>query len=193
MKYYLELTLLPNNEVNLGFLWYKLLNQLHIVLVDNKSDDNVSNVAFSWPQYKMSAFPLGNKLRLFAHNKMDLQQLNLATWLQSLVDYVHICSIKAVPSEIKNYVCFTRKQCKSNIERLARRRAKRHNISYEQSLACYINFNEQYSQLPFFQLHSVSKGEKFKFFLIKKRVKQAEIGDFNCYGLAKGSATVPWF
>ncbi|MBL1422430.1 MAG: type I-F CRISPR-associated endoribonuclease Cas6/Csy4, partial [Alphaproteobacteria bacterium] len=44
MKYYLDITILPDEEANLGFLWHKVYQQIHIALVENKIADNQSAI-----------------------------------------------------------------------------------------------------------------------------------------------------
>jgi len=61
MKYYLDITLLPDAETNLGFLWHKVYQQVHIALVENKVAKNQSEIAVSFPEYGSKAFPLGAK------------------------------------------------------------------------------------------------------------------------------------
>ncbi|MBW6453087.1 MAG: type I-F CRISPR-associated endoribonuclease Cas6/Csy4, partial [Methyloprofundus sp.] len=77
MNYYLDITLLPDAEANLGFLWQKIFQQVHIALVDNKVADNESAIALSIVNYGDKDFPLGNKLRLLAKNEEALQKLDI--------------------------------------------------------------------------------------------------------------------
>jgi len=192
MKYYLDITLLPDADVNLGFLWQKVYQQVHLALVENKTINNSSMVAVSFPNNADKSFPLGNKLRFLATNEVQLQELDITKWLSRLSDYVHISSMKAVPDTVSKFVCFSRKHVKSSNERLARRRAKRHSETLTQALAYYANFEEKSSELPFVHLQSLSKKETFKLFIEKQYVDKAVVGSFNCYGLSK-TATVPWF
>ena len=36
MKHYIEITLLPDAEVGLGFIWQKMYQQIHLALVEVK-------------------------------------------------------------------------------------------------------------------------------------------------------------
>ena len=213
MKYYLDITLLPDAEANLGFLWQKVYQQLHLALVEMKTTDNKSKIAVSFPQYannKLSKegkdnFPLGDKVRLFAATQEQLQQLDMAKWLSRLTDYTHATSIKEVPVSADKFVYFKRKQFDSNVERLARRRAKRKNESFEQALQYFNNFKDQQSKLPFVNMMSLSSNKnlnfseikKFRLFIEIEIAKELSVGDFNCYGLSSRElskqATVPWF
>ena len=191
MQYYLDITLLPDTEANIGFIWQKVYGQLHLALVEQQTANGRSAIAASFPEYGDNLFPLGSKLRLLATTNEQLQQLNLAKWLNRLTDYTHCTSIKAVPP-VEQYAYFKRVQFDSNIERLARRRAKRKGESLEEALMHYSGFKEQQSKLPFVNMQSLSKDERFRLFIHRKLVSQAESGEFSCYGLSK-TATVPWF
>ncbi|OUS30993.1 type I-F CRISPR-associated endoribonuclease Cas6/Csy4 [Thalassotalea sp. 42_200_T64] len=193
MKYYLDITLLADIEVPLGFIWHKVYQQVHIALVENKSGENESSVALSFPKYGDKEFPLGNKLRLFAETEQVLEKLAVANWLKRFTEYTHITSIKTVPESVREYVCFSRKQFNTNISRLARRRAKRHDETFEQALQYYASFEDEQTKLPFINVKSLSKGEQFRFFIEQEVSNQPQAGVFNCYGVSKTTATVPWF
>ncbi len=197
MKYYLDITLLPDADITLGFIWQKVYQQIHIALVENKVADNESVIALSFPHYREKnsdkAFPLGNKLRLLAATEQVLETLAITTWLKRFADHTHITSIKSVPESVNEYVCFSRKQFKTNISRIARRRAKRHNESFEQALKYYANFEDKKTKLPFINVKSLSKDELFRLFIEREISPKDTTGGFNCYGLSKKQATVPCF
>ncbi|NRB23692.1 type I-F CRISPR-associated endoribonuclease Cas6/Csy4 [Shewanella sp.] len=192
MKYYLDITLLPDAEANLGFLWQKVYQQIHLALAEHKTADNTSAVAVSFPEFSQDKYPLGSKLRLFAASESALQALDIPQWLQRLTDYCHCTSIKAVPSAVTQYAVFNRVQFDTNIERMARRRAKRKDETLEQALEYFKGFTDQASELPFINMKSLSRQHFFRLFLQKKSVSAAVTGSFNTYGLSK-TATVPWF
>ncbi|NOQ13677.1 MAG: type I-F CRISPR-associated endoribonuclease Cas6/Csy4 [Methyloprofundus sp.] len=192
MKYYIDITLLPDAEANLGFLWQKVYQQLHLALVENKVSEKQSAIAVSIPDYGSKAFPLGCKLRLFAQYQEQLQQLDMGKWLKRLTDYTHVTSIKNVPVSVSQFAQFRRKQFNTNSERLARRRVKRKEESLEQALKHYASFTDQETHLPFINIKSLTKGEQFRLFIERDIFKKSEEGTFNCYGLSQG-ATVPIF
>ena len=193
MKYFIDITLIPDAEANFGFIWQKVYRQIHLSLVENKTTDGNSAIAVSFPEYGNGVFPLGNKLRLLAPNPAILTTVDVPKWLNRLNDYTHCTSIKEVPLSVANFARFSRKQFKTNIDRLARRRAKRKNEPFEQALKhLYASFKYQESKLPFVNMDSLSKKERFRLFIEKEMVEQEEFGEFTCYGLSKG-ATVPWF
>jgi len=212
MKYYIDITLLPDAEANLGFLWQKVYQQLHLALVENKVAQNRSAIAISFPKYGDKTFPLGDKIRLFAEEKRQLELLDIKKWLNRLTDYVHYTSIKNVPESITQYVCFKRKQFKSKekiraeADRWAPKLAKKLNKPLEDVLS---RLNERKYEdkftLPFINMMSLSSKQEaglsnnrqFKLFIEKKEENNIKDGFFNCYGLsfreADKTATVPWF
>lgn len=199
MKYYLDITLLPDAEANLGFLWQKVYQQIHIALVENKTSDNRSDIAVSMPEYGAKEFPLGTKLRLLSSSVVKLQRLDAQKWLSRLTDYTHCTSIKEVPSPVTQFVYFKRKQVNSNIERLARRRMRRKDETLEQAIAYFSGFEEQQTKLPFLNVKSLSGGGQFKLFIEREIVNEpTESGSkFNCYGLSERVAdkqvAIPYF
>ena len=200
MKYYLDITLLPNAEANLGFLWQKIFQQVHIALVDNKVGDNGSAIALSVVDYGDKDFPLGSKLRLLAGSEDALVKLDIQQWLKRLSDYCHIQPIKNVPDDIKQYARFKRKPVKS-IEKKARTRAEHLNKPYAEVLAYLIKEGRSAEcKLPFITVESqdtkkrVEKGvsSQFLLFIDLSLFEIPASGKFDCYGLSK-TATVPWF
>jgi CRISPR-associated endonuclease Csy4 len=200
MKNYLDITLLPDAEANLGFLWQKVFQQVHIALVDNKIADNESVVALSVVGYGDKTFPLGNKLRLLGASEDILQKLDIHRWLNRLRDYCHISSIKTVPADVKQYARFNRKNMKS-IQKKARRRALHLAKPYDEVLAYLIEEGKSKEcKLPFISVESqeskkqAEQGVSCQFLLFIEQVlfDEAVNGKFDCYGLSK-TATVPWF
>jgi CRISPR-associated endonuclease Csy4 len=197
MKYYLDITLLPEADITLGFIWQKVYQQIHIALVDNKVGEKESAVAVSFPLYGEHVFPLGNKLRLLAENETQLTALNINHWLNRLEDYVHIKSIKPVP-EHSTHVCFVRQHVKGEerIEKNMQSKAKLWSEKSGKSLElCLLELEKSKPKadfsLPFIWLESQetkqrSEGgaNKFPLFINKVDVTKQQKGVFNCYGLS---------
>ncbi|MBB1270219.1 type I-F CRISPR-associated endoribonuclease Cas6/Csy4 [Shewanella sp. SR44-3] len=201
MNYYQEITLLPDVEISLGFIWQNVFQQVHIALVENKIGPNQSAIAVGFPDYKQGRFPLGSKLRLFAQKQEQLEKLAISNWLSRLEDYVHVKGIKPVPAEA-NFVSFTRKQVKSTerIEREMHQKAQRWSVKSGKPLTECLKDLEKtkptgHSELPFIFLHSQetkrrspNESSKFPLFISsvtvdgKQGVKQN--GSFDCYGLS---------
>ena len=194
MKFYIEITLRPrpDEDIQIYFLWQKIYPQIHLGLVEIQDAQGNVSVAAAFPQYCEELNHLGCILRLFAEDKQTLESFNTAKWLNRLTDYVDIKQIQPVPENITEFVCFKRQQAKSSNERLARRKAKREGIDYEQALAQLEGYDEQRVKTPFINIKSQSTGKQFRLFIEKCSSENAQEGQFSSYGLSK-IATVPWF
>ncbi len=200
MKFYQEITLIDQAEISLYFIWSKLYTQLHIGLAEIKDVNEKVNIGISFPKYiyeqgnetKKSKVHLGDKLRIFAETQADLEKLNIQKWLERLTDYFHIISIREVPeSKITGYATYSRKQIKTNAERLARHRVKRGDIGFDEALARYRNVVTT-TDLPYIQMKSLTSDKSFKLFIEKHSGAKSEIQVFSTYGLSSVS-TVPEF
>jgi CRISPR-associated endonuclease Csy4 len=197
MKYYLDITLLPEADITLGFIWQKVYQQIHIALVDNKVRENESAIAVAFPLYGEHAFPLGNKLRLLATEESQLTQLNINRWLTRFEDYVHIKSIKSVPANV-TYAAFVRQQVKgeARIEKDMLSKAQRWSKKSGKSLdACLSELEKSKpkanNNAPFIWLESqetkqrdLASSRKFPLFIKKVGLIDQQTGVLNCYGLS---------
>jgi CRISPR-associated endonuclease Csy4 len=213
MRCYLEITLLPNPEVNLHFLWSKVFQQIHLGLVEMQDDQKHVPIGVSFPEYvageKYSV--LGGKCRLFAQDEATLARFDAPKWLARLSDYVHCTSIRPVPEQLTGYAVYRREHLKTNRERLARRYAKRHNLDFEAALNGVVelradsNAGAAYPQAfrycdmpdkriatPFIRLQSLSNGETFCLWIKKALVNGPSAATFSTYGLSAKSS-VPEF
>jgi len=201
MKYYQDITLLPDQDVDLYFLWGKVYQQVHLALVEQKCEANKVDIGVSFPNYiydKSRAY-LGNKLRLCASTESGLNRLDAGRWLNRLRDYVHLTQVRLVPDKVE-YVHFYRKQIKS-LEKVAKRRATHLNISVDEAMSFLEKEGRgDRTDLPFIQMESLSSqhsggrvARRFPLFIQKCMSKgERNGGRFDCYGLSK-TATVPWF
>jgi len=189
MKAYLEITLLPNNDIGHYFLWSKVFQQIHLALVELKKDNDTSLCGITFPEFNEQKNQLGQKIRVFAPEKKQLEALNLVKWLKRLHDYTHMTHIRDVPDHVDQYVRFTRVQIKSSRQRLARRAVKRHSIRYAQAIANLADFQPKYSAVPFIQLKSLGNGNQFRLLISKETMSEVSnpSAQFNSYGLSNGS------
>lgn len=214
MKSYQELTLLPQEEINIYFLWSKVFQQIHLGLVETQSAQKRVPIGISFPEYKSGEKfgLLGSKLRLFAQDEVTLARFDTGKWLTRLSDYVHCTGIRPVPGAVKGYAVFSREQPKTGRERLARRYAKRHNLDYETALNGKVELSAKpgtgiecerplmsYSEMPhktistpFIRLKSLSSGNTFCLWIKKSEAENSGDGAFTTYGLSSTS-TVPEF
>lgn len=211
MKFYLEITLLPNPEVERHFLWSKVFQQIHLGLVEMQDDQGRVPIGVSFPDYVQggrSRLPashdtrtslciekysvLGDKCRLFARDEATLARFDAAKWLARLSDYVHCTGIRPVPEKLAGYAIYQRQQPKTNKERLARRYAARHNVDYESALMRYDSMAHQTITAPFIQLKSLSGNQVFCLWIKKTTVAESSGSTFSSYGLSAKSS-VPDF
>ncbi len=194
MGFYCEITLLPNPEVNINFLWSKVYQQIHLGLIERQDDQGRVPIGISFPEYvageKYSV--LGGKLRLFAKDEATLSRFNASQWLSRLSDYVHCTSIRSVPEKLLGYAIYQREQPKTNKERLARRYASRHNEDFDTALQHYGNLPHKVITTPFIRLKSLSSDHTFCLWVKKTLVTEAVCGTFSSYGLSS-LTTVPEF
>lgn len=188
MNYYIEIKLLHNPEIGLGFLWKKVFTQIHLALAEQGN----GNIGVSFPKYGDMVFPMGDTLRLFASTQDALSALKLGEWLSRLQDYVAVSAIQKTPDDIQEYAQFSRKQVKTGKERQARRYVKRHDMAYEEALKHYETMEVKVLKLPFVMLQSLSSAQEMKLFVDMNMFDTEKKGEFNSYGLSK-EATVPWF
>jgi CRISPR-associated endonuclease Csy4 len=192
MKHYLEITLLPDVEISLNFLWQKVYQALHLKFVEMKNENGLQPVGVSFPKYDTEANTLGEKIRLFAPDAATLERFNAKQTLRKLSDYVHFKSIYDVPTNVKTFGCFQRLQLKTSNSRLARRKAKRENVDVEIALSALQRFKESHTTAPFVIVKSVSNGESFRLFVVYNELTNDNSGGFGTYGLSSKSA-VPIF
>ncbi|RZB36635.1 MAG: CRISPR-associated endonuclease Csy4 [Desulfobacteraceae bacterium Eth-SRB2] len=192
MNYYQEISLLPNADIGVYFLWEKVYQQIHLALVENKSTDNSSAIGAGFPEYNADNFILGTKLRLFSGDEQTLEQMQCEKWLNRLSDYVHLSEIKPVPERLAGHACFRHIKFKGNKEKLARRRAKRKGETLQQALSHFENFEEQRTKLPYINMTSQTNGHRFRLFIEKQAMGQPQTGLYSYYGLSN-TTTVPLF
>ena len=204
MKSYLEITLLPNPEVGVNFLWSKVFQQIHLALVEMQDNQRQVPIGLSFPEYVIGEkySLLGSKLRLFANDEAMLNQFDAVKWLARLSDYVHCTSIRPVPQKIIGYAIYQREQPKTNPERLARRYARRLaerekraevDADYETALTRYSKRHRQTINSPFIQLKSLSSENNFCLWIKKVPIDvQSSTTQFSSYGLSSIS-TLPEF
>jgi CRISPR-associated endonuclease Csy4 len=193
MKFYQEITLLPNHEIGINFIWSKTFQQIHIGFVEIKDSQAKSSIGISFPKHSMGKkFGIGSKLRLFAQSELELQRFDAAKLLSRLTDYIHISNIREVPQKINGYAIYNRHQPKVNKERLARRYAKRHNLDYNLALEHYKEMGDKSIKYPFIKLKSLSSDKEFCLWIKKTSANQMNYQKFSTYGLSNVS-TLPDF
>lgn len=203
MKYYIELALNDHLKIKMYDLLSKCYMQLHLAFVEQKDEHNKVLFGVSFPEYHFDDNKqfgmLGTKLRIFSDSESELQALNLSNWLNRLLDYVHISSIREVPKSIKSYATYSRKQFKGE-KRLEERFnqkvehcSKLHHISLEEAQKRYEKRSPDPISLPFIQLESLTTKQSFRLFIERRLFDEPTAKNvFSTYGLSTES-TVPEF
>ena len=78
-------------------------------------DKKVEMLAEYLKDYILDVIPLLDDLLTSAISEIDLQKLDIRKWLDRLLDYTHITSVRPVPEKrITGYAIYRRKQVKTN-------------------------------------------------------------------------------
>src|SRR5690606_39193063 len=129
MDHYVDIRLLPDPEFTTPMLMGALFGKLHRALVELKAD----HLGVSFPQYQLNPKTLGAILRIHG-TEQGLSGLMQTGWLKGMADHIAGVEIRPVPQTGQCRVV-KRRQYKTNVERLRRRRMKRKEESYEQATA----------------------------------------------------------
>ena len=186
-SHYIDITVVPDPETSVPQLFGALYGRLHLALVERGAGD----IGVSFPRYSTTPRSLGDLLRLHG-SEAALHALIRDDWLKGVRDHVRLSKPTAVPAgALHRAVC--RRQFKTSVERLRRRRMKRKNESAAEATAAIPDTVERRPTLPFVHLRSHSTGQPFCLFVSWGPLLDGPVpGDFNRYGLG-GKATVPWF
>jgi CRISPR-associated endonuclease Csy4 len=188
--HYINITLLPDPEFTHAHLLGALVAKLHRALAQGQTTD----IGASYPQHidqPLSKRTLGAVLRLHGTPEA-LQRLMGQDWLRGMRDHTQLGELLPVPAHAQHRTV-RRRQFKTNVDRLRRRRMQRKGETAEQAAAAIPDAVERRPDLPFVQLRSSSTGQPFCLCVEHGPLQpHAVAGAFNAYGLARES-TVPWF
>jgi len=183
MDYYLDIKIVPDEEVPIYFIRNKVYTKLHKALFSLKS----TNIGISFPNYKVK---LGNVIRLHGTENSLLKLLD-TNWLGGLSGYCDISTIQEIPGEL---VYRTISRMQSNMtEAKLRRLIKRGSITQDEVKGYKAKMFQQGLDNPFLELESSSNGHKHRRYIqFGELSEQAIKGEFDQFGLSK-KATIPWF
>ncbi len=207
--FYQEITCLPDHEISTGFVMGKVMEHLHLGLVQTFADRANCSIGLSFPEYRKVADgtiqpetndhsdtgtvpPIGGKIRLFCRNESDLRRLLASERLSRFSDYVHLTSVRLLERRILNYAIYKRVQIKSSAERLIRRQMKRKGISEVEARQHYAGLKLDTCSLPYVPINSLSSGQKFRLFIDRNPSETTDCWAFSVYGLSVETA-VPEF
>ncbi|KQR74813.1 type I-F CRISPR-associated endoribonuclease Cas6/Csy4 [Burkholderia sp. Leaf177] len=184
--HFINITLLPDPEFSQVHLLGALVAKLHKALVRLRRED----IGVSFPEYSLRPRSLGKVVRLHG-GEATLLGLMAHSWLQGMRDHVAVSAVALIPDGA-TYQIVQRRQFKTNVERMRRRRMRRKDESIEQAAAAIPDSVERTPNLPYVQMRSASTGESFCLFIDQAVALAGVSGKFNGYGLSQG-ATVPCF
>ena len=188
--HYIDITLLPDPEFSHAHLLGALYAKLHRALVVHAAGD----IGVSFPQHVQAPATkrtLGPVLRLHGA-AMALDALMHQSWLQGMRDHVQVAPLLPTPAGSPHRVV-QRRQFKTNVNRLRRRRMQRKGETAEQAAAAIPDTVERRTDLPFVHLRSSSTAQPFCLFVMHGPLLPGSMaGHFNAYGLGP-NASVPWF
>ena len=185
--HYIDLTVVPDPETSGAQLLGALYGKLHHTLVQHRTND----IGVSFPHYSLNPRALGHTLRL--HGTAEaLRRLMEADWLKGLRDHIRMTNVTVVPPGAHHRVV-QRRQFKTSVERMRRRRMHRKGETAEQAALAIPDTVQRRPDLPYVHLRSQSSRQPFCLFVaMGPPLGRAVPGTFNSYGLG-GPATVPWF
>lgn len=191
MYHYIELSCLPDEGVPAAFILGKVMDTVHLCLVNLQKELGHNPVGLSLPEYryqqdergKLQEASLGSKLRLISLEAASLERLHLKAQLRRLEDYVHQRQ-SSIERPNLSFSTFQRVHVKSSVERLIRRRMHSLGESLEQAQAAFKDFEEARSDLPFIHLHSHSSEQAFRLFIQKRPASKPDHWQFSSYGLS---------
>jgi CRISPR-associated endonuclease Csy4 len=185
--HYIDITLLPDAEFAQAHLLGALMAKLHRALVQLRSDD----IGVSFPQYSVRPRSLGGALRLHG-SETGLLRLMAQPWLHGMRDHVRSTQPATVPPGATQLIV-QRRQFKTSVDRLRRRRMRRKGETPAQAAAAIPSSIERRPHLPYLLLRSASTSQPFCLFIDQtQNGVEAMLGTFNSYGLSLG-ASVPYF
>lgn len=188
--HYINITLLPDPEFSHAHLLGALVAKLHRALVQGQT----TNIGVSYPQHigqPLTKRTLGAVLRLHGTPEA-LQRLMGQDWLKGMRDHTQVGELLPVPANAQHRNV-RRRQFKTNVDRLRRRRMQRKGETAEQAATAIPDTVERHPDVPFVQLRSSSTGQPFCLSVEHGPLEAQPVpGSFNAYGLSQ-EATVPWF
>ncbi len=185
--HYSDFTVVPDSESGPFVLLGALYDGLHLALVQQRLD----NIGVSFPGYSVNPRSLGATLRLHGSDA-TLRQLLDADWLKGIRDHLRMTKVSPAPVDAPHRTVH-RKQFKTNVDRLRRRRMKRKGETAAQVLQAIPSAVERTPNLPYAHVRSRSTGQTFCLFIALGLPGPTAVpGNFSRYGLG-GPATVPWF
>ena len=185
MDSYIDIKIIPDEEVSIPFIRNKLYSKFHRALCDL----NASNIGVSFPEYKENV-NLGDVVRIHG-DKQSLEGLHALGWLGGLSGYCDVSGILAVPEKVKYRLVFRvhEKMTDSKLRRLI----KRGSISSTQAKLFKTRVDSSSLNNPYLEMKSSSNGQRYSRFIgFSELSSDCSDGVFDKFGLSQ-QASVPVF
>lgn len=205
MKYYQEVEIVPQTEINAYHILTHVVSGIHDRIVVNDTGD----IGISFPDYQYnesnSRGSLGRKLRIFAPTEQKLINLKLLDELSKISDYINISDIDEVGDKATGYEVYTRVHTK-NLEKEALRLQKHLNakrgateqLTYDEVLINCVKWRKGTLNHLFIYLKSNSNEHGYQAH-IKRDVLSEPTKNFhfNTFGFSNTDteklSSVPWW
>lgn len=186
-SHYVDIKVVPDPETTAPQLMGGLYGRLHLALVEKKPN----RIGVSFPGYSSNPKGVGAVMRLHG-SQACLVALMQQDWLKGMRDHVRLTEVLPVPPDVSHRTV-SRKQFKTNADRLRRRRMRRKGETAEEVQVAIPRTVERKPNLPYVHIKSRSTKQSFCLFIaLGLKEKVAVDGVFNSYGLSD-EATIPWF
>ncbi len=209
--YYQELRAF-GHDVSIGAVMSKAMNYIHGELV-RLASGQASPIGLSFPGYSIvprpktqdtgnldeiptiQLPPIGDRIRLFSVDESVLERLDLAHRLARIRDYLDVGDIRLLKRK-HVWSLFKRYQPNGSIDRLIRRRMKRHGVGQEEARSHFAKLIPTQPTLPYFDMVSSSTQQRYRLFIEKRKIDSSAVQTskwgFSTYGLS-ASNPVPDF
>ncbi len=183
MDYYLDIKVVPDEEVPIYFIRNKVYSKLHKALFTLQASD----IGVSFPLYNIK---LGDIIRIHG-NKEKLIKLQAENWLGGMVGYCSVSPIQAIPDE--TVYCTVSRIQSTMTEAKLRRLLKRDSITQDEIKGYKAKMFQQGLDNPYLEIESSSNGHKHRRYIAFGDIVKLPVqGEFDFFGLSK-TATIPWF
>ncbi len=183
MKYYIDVTIKPDQEMRGNFLLNNVFTKFHRLLSSIES----TQIGISFPEFKVT---LGGVMRIHG-TKEQLDELQARDWLGGMSGYCTLTGTLPIPKNA-SYRTVSRRQSNMSQAKL-NRLLKRGTISRDQVKAYKAKMFQEGINNPFLELESTSNGHKYRRYISFGEVADTPtLGTFDQFGFSK-RGTIPWF
>lgn len=181
VNYYVDIKIISKVGREESILMNNIFKKVHYSIVKLKTN----KIGISFPNYNIK---LGNILRI--HGDKDILE-KLFNFIKDTKNF-RLSEIKKIPDNSKFRIIsrIHNRYSKSKLNRLRKRGSifKEEEKDYLKKMCSSVLNN------PFINIKSESNNHNFKLFIdFGEIIDKPLTGEFNCYGLSKKAATIPWF